>query len=205
LKRVPGTFSGWSLSGGVFGFLAKTPKRPPHSSRGSKNTPQNPPKRPPPFGGQKMAIFWVFWGFQGSGGVKTGFSRVFGQNPWETPKSGKNPPFLGKQAPPWAGLTPPGCRRMSTSLPPCSRHISILHFQAGLSATTFAQGIGPTLSTLWQKYPSGPARWQPWPPSSACAKAVTPGAGFLERQRLQFDMRAPLGRPSCFGNRTTVT
>ena len=55
------------------------------------------------------------------------------------------------------------------------------------------------------KYPSGPARWQPWPPSSACAKAVTPGAGFLERQRLQFDMRAPLGRPSCFGNRTTVT
>ncbi len=58
---------------------------------------------------------------------------------------------------------------------------------------------------IMNKYPSGPARWQPWPPSFACAKAVTTGAGFIERQRLQFDMIAPLGRNSCFCNETTVT
>jgi len=55
------------------------------------------------------------------------------------------------------------------------------------------------------KYPGGLVRQQPWPPSFACAKAETTVAGFLERQRLQFDMRAPLGRTSCFCIRTTVT
>jgi len=34
---------------------------------------------------------------------------------------------------------------------------------------------------------------------------VTSGAGFIERQRLQFDMKSPLGGASCFLNEITVT
>jgi hypothetical protein len=56
-----------------------------------------------------------------------------------------------------------------------------------------------------RKYPGGPVRQQPWPPSFAGTKAVTTGAGFIERQRLQLDMKVPLGGTSCFFKWTTVT
>jgi len=73
------------------------------------------------------------------------------------------------------------------------------------SCTTFSLTTICPMNTFEGKYPGGLVRQQPWPPSFACAKAETTVAGFLERQRLQFDMRAPLGRTSCFCIRTTVT
>ena len=56
----------------------------------------------------------------------------------------------------------------------------------------------------WKLSPAVRSAGQPLPPSFACAKAVTLGAGFIERQRLQLDMKSPLGGDSCFRIQTTI-
>ncbi len=188
---------------GFLTLLARPPPRggvPPLTKQSTHVWNLRPPPRPPVGGGAQkrkgyrehfpvlgeVGILWkiikictTFW----TGNPKTPFSLNRAVHKFRTPRGSPHDKY----------------KHVHT----CFTHMHKTYARCSTSHTTFAHMI--KLCADHNKYPSGPARWQPWPPSFACAKAVTTGAGFIERQRLQFDMSAPLGRTSCFCNETTVT